>query len=161
MTPIQFHDYTIWPDGRVWSNKSKGQWIKSHLKNNGYRFIRLRINNAYHYFQLHRLVLQCFAPVPGWETLDVNHKNGMKQDCRLENLEWNTKSENMQHALHVIKTFPVGEKSFRSKLKTQEVLAIRDLYARKIYNRAELAQKFGCTTSNISLIVTRRNWKHI
>jgi len=41
---------------------------------------------------VHRLVLQAFLPID--EIKEVNHKNHIKTDNRLENLEWSTRSEN-------------------------------------------------------------------
>ena len=48
-------------------------------------------------FKVHRLVAGAFY---GWyPNLVVNHKNGIKDDNRSENLEWVTKSQNSQHAV--------------------------------------------------------------
>jgi hypothetical protein len=43
-------------------------------------------------------VAENFIPVQNMENLTVNHKDGDKENNRLENLEWNTSSENNQHA---------------------------------------------------------------
>lgn len=64
---------------------------------NGYMLCCLKKNNVTHTFLVHRLVLNAFKPTK--KKLHCNHKNLIKHDNRLENLEWVTRSENMQHAV--------------------------------------------------------------
>lgn len=63
----------------------------------GYKNIKLTINYVNTYFRVHKLVALAFLPNPD-NKLEINHKNGIKHDNRLENLEWATRSENAQHS---------------------------------------------------------------
>lgn len=47
---------------------------------------------------VHRMVAECFLKDYN-ESLEVNHKNGIRYDNRVENLEMTTKEENYQHSI--------------------------------------------------------------
>ena len=64
----------------------------------GYKSVSLCENGKAKLHKVHRLVLLTFLPIENPEGLDVNHKNGVKDDNHLENLEWCTRSENLKHA---------------------------------------------------------------
>lgn len=68
-------------------------------KLNGYPVVSLT-KSAYKAktYKVHRLVAMAFIPNPN-KRKTVNHKNGIKTDNTVENLEWATYSENFCHAL--------------------------------------------------------------
>ncbi|MFT4271832.1 MAG: NUMOD4 motif-containing HNH endonuclease [Pantoea sp.] len=72
----------------------KGQQIKPFIvKNTGY----LQVKISGKKYSVHRLIALAFCDGYSPE-LVVNHKNGVRDDNRAENLEWVTHSENLRHA---------------------------------------------------------------
>jgi hypothetical protein len=110
-----------------------------------------------HYFSVHRLVAEAFlAPVEG-KTL-VNHKNGIKTDNRVENLEWCDYTENMRHAFaNGLNQASRGEDKGNSKLTEAQVLEIRRLRKTGLFHR-EIAKQFGVSYSSIQLICQGLRW---
>lgn len=50
-------------------------------------------------YQLHRVVLQSWQPIPNFEEYTVDHINGKRSDNRLENLRWCSSDQNTQWML--------------------------------------------------------------
>lgn len=99
-----FPNYYISKCGKVLSTKkhngSNIRLLKSSLSY-GYRRIHLQKNNITHNKFLHRLIAETF--IPNLENKrTINHINGIRDDNRIENLEWNTYSENHSHAYKVL-----------------------------------------------------------
>lgn len=79
------------------NRKFNSKILKSRLNNYGYEEVRLSKNGISKTHFIHRLIAENFISNPD-NKKEVNHKNGIKDDNRIENLEWVTHSENMIHA---------------------------------------------------------------
>ena len=66
----------------------------------GYLLVHLYKSSKAKTFKVHRLVATNFLP------LVINHKNGIKSDNKVSNLEWCTPKENMAHAINSLKYTP-------------------------------------------------------
>lgn len=104
----------------------KGTTLK-HVNRKGYMYVHVSTNGISQQKAVHRLVAQTFIPNPKNKPC-VNHKNTIKTDNRVENLEWVTSSENMQHALKnnlIKKRF--GKDNPATKLSNEQKLYVKRL----------------------------------
>lgn len=91
-------EYLVSNHGRVKSLKfGKQRILKPFLNTNGYPVVGFYINNKHIYQTVHKLVSKSFIQNPQ-NKLEINHKNGIKTDNNVQNLEWVTRKENIQHA---------------------------------------------------------------
>lgn len=70
--------------------------ILKFRKINGYNYTFIQVNCKRQVFRVHRLVAMAFIPNPKNKP-HVNHINFIRDDNRVENLEWCTRSENAKH----------------------------------------------------------------
>lgn len=161
--------YAITRDGRVWSYPRKkgmkgfkvGHWMKPNQTADGYNKYPLYRDGNQRYFSGHRLVAVAYIDNEN-NLKEVNHKNGIKTDNRIENLEWCTRSENLIHAYRIgLRVQLRGEQNSNSKLTTEDVLKIRCLYRNtKLFCR-EIADQFEVDESTVVRIVSKKTWKYI
>lgn len=93
----------------------------------GYEKVTLCKNGKCTNFSVHRLVAQVFLPNPE-DKEQVHHRDFVKDNNKLKNLEWVTPLENIRYnVLEGITRNQLGEKNNMSKLSKEDVLFIREL----------------------------------
>ena len=85
--------------GRVRSLKA-GKVLKSGDNGIGYLIVGLNANGRKS-FLVHRLVAIAFIDNPN-NLPKVNHKDGIKSNCEVSNLEWCTQKQNIEHSIKVL-----------------------------------------------------------
>lgn len=86
----------------LWKVKSL-KWKEKILSNNSSRYVKVNLykNKTNKILSVHRLVADNFL----WEQkgMEVNHKNWIKTDNRVENIERVTRSDNLKHSYRILK----------------------------------------------------------
>jgi hypothetical protein len=93
---INGSNYSISVDGTL-VNMSNGRLKKWTKDTNGYMRCTIWVNGKSSTISQHRILAEYFIENPE-QKQQVNHKNGIKHDNRIENLEWVTQSENALHS---------------------------------------------------------------
>jgi hypothetical protein len=132
---------------------------KAFIDRCGYYSVMLHKESVKKSFSVHRLVALAFIPNEN-KKLDVNHKNGIKTDNRLENLEWMTRSENVIHSLKTRLKIPKNGNQVHNSILSKEN-AIKIKYEHKDLTHKQIAKLYGIDSSLVSKIRRNLNWKHI
>lgn len=144
-------------NGKAWW-KSTERMLTAHKrgKGNEYIYVNLKKNNKGKKFYIHRLLSQSFIDNPKNKP-HVNHKNGIKYDNRLENLEWVTPQGNVDHMWENNLIGNFGEGSPNSKLTEKDVLEIYSQRHDDI-TQTKLAEFYGVSIKTIGRIFRGERW---
>ena len=89
-----FTDYLITKDGNV-INKKTNRKLKPSPNERGYLIVSLSKDKKQHTKKIHRLVMETYEPIDNQHLYHAHHKNEIKDDNRLENLEWELKGKHI------------------------------------------------------------------
>lgn len=149
--------YAAFPSGNIYN--LHGHMMEGAIGRDGYK--HAIINRKNH--DLHRIIAETF--IPNNDSLEqVNHINGIKDDNRVENLEWCTRSDNLKHAFANGLESPMrGESNPIHKLTENDVHYIRQVYKKndREFGFSALARKFGVDKSTISDAAQRIHWRYM
>ncbi|MBR4153376.1 MAG: HNH endonuclease [Selenomonadaceae bacterium] len=121
-----------------------------------YLSVQLHIGGKKKHFRVHMLVAKAFIPNPDNKPF-TNHRDGQKFNNYVENFEWVTVSENIQHAYNT-GLHKSGTENVRAKIKNAaDIVYIRE--NPDGLTLKQLANKFGVVKSRISDIQRGKKYK--
>lgn len=144
-------------DGKIRKTKLLASKIKGRKYNPSVAVILSKSGIA-KTFLIHRLLGIHFIPNPENKP-EINHKDGNRINNSLDNLEWNTQSENQKHAFANGLNSNKGSRNSRAILTEQQVDKIRSLHSQGFTNKT-LSEMYGVNKNVISKIICRVTWKH-
>ena len=136
--------YLVSNKGRVF-NTLTGHYLKECDNGNGYKRVSLKtVNGKYKSEYIHRLV--CFAFIPNPDHLpQVNHKNEVKADNNVLNLEWMSAKDNTNYGTCI-------ERRALAKSKKVVQLSLDDEYIAEFRSLVIAEQETGTNRGNISRV---------
>lgn len=154
--------YQISNLGKVKSLRfGKERIMKAFVGTGGYLHTQLKRDGKMSNLSIHRLVAIHFIH-NNQNKPDVNHIDGNKCNNTVSNLEWCTKSENIQHSFKIgTHQRKKGESNSNVKITEKDVIQIRDDYENKNISLRALGDKYGLGKSSVFRIVNKISWSHI
>lgn len=141
--------YQVSSKGRI---KRDNHLIKPVIQKTGYLCISLCKNGVSKTYRVHKLIAKVFIPNPN-NYQSINHKNGNKQDNRIENLEWCTQAYNNWHA-----RFILNKKQNKLSMEDADIIR-KDVLNGKYKNIKEISEKYECNRAIIENILANRYYK--
>lgn len=157
--------YKVSDQGRVMSMNYRGRQgvsrvITPNIARKGYRQVRLyRGGSVIRVGLVHRLVMLAFV---GASDMQVNHKDGITSNNKLDNLEYCTGSKNVMHAIETLGRYNPknGKRIHFAKLVESQVVEIKKLL-RDGRQKSDIAKTYGVSDRCIRHIANGANWSWV
>ena len=128
---------------------------KPYLTKFGYYRLRMEKNKHSKHIFVHRLVAEAFIPNPENKP-EINHKNGIRTDNRVKNLEWCTQSENNLHSYRKLGRIKVGLKGENNPV-SKIVLQIKNgIVIAEFCSVTEAQTKTGIARQSIGKVANKK-----
>lgn len=146
---------------RVVPGEPAGRIMQQKVTKEGYCLVSIarQMGDVTRWQRVHRLVADAFLPEPKPGQFFVNHKNSNPRDNRVENLEWCTHKENIQHAVDNGR-MRHGSNHRETHLVEKNIIDIR---MRKLQGDKLkiIAEDYNISVATASAIVRGATWKHV
>ena len=157
-----YKGYFVTKQGEVFSKVRKNIKKLAVTVQWSYPRVRVMIDGKETSRHIHRMVATAFIPNPENKE-QVNHKDGNKLNCHVDNLEWVTRQENKDHAedIGLLDNCPrVGVDNGRAILSESCVDDVVTMLLSGL-SSVTVAKKYNISVSTVSNIIRGVAWKHI
>lgn len=149
----EYEGFRVDDQGNVYGKR--GNILKGCIDRCGYREVCLSLKGKQKSVLVHRLILKSFKPCENMDKLDVNHINGNKLDNRLINLEWCTRSENINHSYKNRLQDNATNQYGNFKVISQEEVELMKILRLEGKTQKEIAKTIGCSTKTVRKYLKR------
>lgn len=156
-------------DGRIWRHKLAKNHHSGYISLDvpqraeyysiGYLEIHLRLEGKGYRAKAHRIVWQYFnGDIP--DGLEINHKDGIRDNNRPDNLEVVSQRENTNHAYRTgLAHGRPGTTHHNAKVTPKIVNKIRKLYAKGRLSQSKIGKMFNLSQGQVGKIIRGERWK--
>ena len=152
--------------GTVWTRKFKGVVLTPFINDKGYKVV-CKLFGRKSKTTVHRLIGITWIANPN-AYLCINHKNHDRLDNRVENIEWCSQSQNIQHAWDSGRMNAQLKKHKSRRGSAVKSAKLTDSIVRQIHElnnsgltQQQIAEKFSVAQTTISRVLLGATWVHV